>query len=319
MKRALITGGTGFVGANLANRLVQDGCEVFLLLRPEANRWRLSDLSGHVTQVEADLRDREAVEARVAAIKPDWAFHLGVYGAYPGEADLEQMVHTNILGTINLVQACVKSGTEALVNAGSSSEYGFKSMPPSETDLLEPNSHYAWTKAAATHYCRQVATQCDVRLTTLRLYSVYGPYEEPGRLIPTLVARGLTGHLPPLVSPDIVRDFVYVDDVVSAFVLAAQSRTEEPGQVYNVGTGVQTTLKEAVDIAVRCMNISDTPVWGTMAERQWDSTTWVSDSSKIQAELGWRPRFTFEKGFALTAQWLRDRPELHERYGATGV
>jgi len=319
MKRTLVTGGTGFVGANLASRLVKEGHEVFLLLRPEANRWRLRALPEHVTLLEADLRDREAVEARVEAIQPDWAFHLGVYGAYPGETDLERMVHTNILGTINLVRACVKSGTEALVHAGSSSEYGFKSVPPSETDLLEPNSHYAWTKAAATHYCRQVATKCDVRLTTLRLYSVYGPYEEPGRLIPTLVSRGLTGHLPPLVSPDIARDFVYVDDVVSAFVLAAQSRTEEPGQVYNVGTGVQTTLKEVVDIAVRCLNISDAPVWGTMAERQWDSTTWVSDSSKIQAELGWRPRITLEQGFALTADWLRDRPELHERYGAIDV
>jgi nucleoside-diphosphate-sugar epimerase len=230
---------------------------------------------------------------------------------------VDQMVRTNITGTINLVTACLRAGTEALVSAGSSSEYGVKRLPPSEEDLLVPNSHYAWTKAAATHFCRYMATQSEVHLPVLRLYSVYGPYEEPGRLIPTMVARGLRGHLPPLVSPEIARDFVYVDDVVSAFILAAQIRTDERGPVYNVGTGTETTLREVVDIALRCMSISDLPLWGAMAARQWDSTTWVSDSSKICRELGWRPGFTFEEGFARVVDWLRSNPELHKRYDPT--
>jgi nucleoside-diphosphate-sugar epimerase len=257
-----------------------------------------------------DFTDEEVLTHVVGNIRPDWIFHLAAHGAYPSQTDLRQMVQTNIMGTINLVEACLRIGFEAFVNTGSSSEYGFKGYAPSETEWLEPNSHYAVTKASATLYCCYTAQSRGVHIPTLRLYSVYGPYEEPTRLMPTLILRGMNGELPPLVNPGIARDYVYVDDVVEAYLLAASRLTREPGAVYNVGTGVQTTLSEVVEVVWRVMGITAEPKWGSMPNRIWDTNVWVADNRKIQSELGWRPQHTFEQGFCQMVNWFRDNPAL---------
>jgi UDP-glucose 4-epimerase len=316
MKRALVTGGTGFVGANLVRRLLGQGHEVHLLVRQGSQDWRLDGIRDAVRLHATDLADAEGLAGLVAAIRPDWVFHLAAHGAYASQTDPRQMVATNVVGTANLVEACLRTGFEAFVNTGSSSEYGFKDHPPAETEWLEPNSHYAVTKAAATLYCRYTAQSRGVRLPTLRLYSVYGPYEEPTRLLPTVVLRGLAGELPPLVDPDVARDFVYTEDVCAAYLLAATRDDQEPGAVYNVGTSVQTTLREVVEVARRVLDIGAVPNWGSMPNRRWDTSTWVADSRKLCRELGWEPRYTFEQGFRALADWFRERPDLAQWYRA---
>jgi nucleoside-diphosphate-sugar epimerase len=308
MRRVLITGGTGFVGANLARRLLGEH-EVHLLVRPGFTSWRLDGIRAHVRLHEVDLEDAIRVGQAVAAIRPEWVFHLAAYGAYPRQADMLRMVQTNIVGTINLLDACCRAGFAAFVNTGSSSEYGFKDHAPAETEWLEPNSPYAMTKASATLYCRLTAQRQGLRIATLRLYSVYGPYEEPDRLVPALVMRGLEGRLPPLVAPDVARDYVYVDDVCEAYLLAAQRPAPDPGSVYNVGTGVQTPLRQVVDVARRVLPIAVEPEWGSMPPRIWDTAVWVSDSRRIGAELGWQPRVELEAGLRATLDWFQAEPE----------
>jgi dolichol-phosphate mannosyltransferase len=126
--------------------------------------------------------------------------------------------------------------------------------------------------------------------------------------VPKLIMHGLRGELPPLADPDVARDFVYVEDVVEAYLLAATVRTSEWGLIYNVGTGVQTTLREAVAVAREAMHIAAEPVWNAMPNRQWDANVWVSDSRKIRAQLGWQPRHTFAEGFRLMLDWFRQGP-----------
>lgn len=310
MKRVIMTGATGFVGANLARRLLQKGDELHLFARRGYHSWRIQDMCADVQIHEISLGNLETLSKLVNTIHPDWIFHLAVYGAYSSQTDIHQMTQTNIVGTMNLVEACVKTGFEAFVNTGSSSEYGYKDHAPSETEWLEPNSHYAVTKASATLFCRYTGQSQNVHIPTLRLYSVYGPYEEPTRLMPTLIQKGLRGELPPLVNPVIVRDYVYVEDVVDAYLLAATHPHQEPGVVYNVGTGTQTSLREVVAVARRVMSIPVEPAWGTMPNRQWDTTVWVADSRKIQTELGWQPRYTFKQGFRVMVDWFRDNPVI---------
>lgn len=314
MKRVILTGATGFVGANLARRLLHDGHEIHLLVRPGYTRWRIEVIRSDVCLHEVDLGDAQTLVRVVDNIRPDWVFHLAAYGGHSSQADLRQMVQTNITGTINLVETCLDSGFEAFVNTGSSSEYGLKNHPPSEKEWLEPNSHYALTKAYATLFCRYTSLSQKCCLPTLRLYSVYGPYEEPTRLMPTLVLRGLKGELPPLVKPDAAHDFIYIEDVVEAYLLAATRPKQELGRIYNVGTGVQTSLREVVDIARQVMGLSVEPKWSTMSSRQWDSSIWVADNRKIRGELGWQPRHTFERGFQLLTNWFRENPPIQILY-----
>ncbi len=305
MKRVLVTGGTGFVGASLARRLLADGCEVHLAVRPNYSPWRIEAIRDSLHFHEAALHDAQAVRTMVERARPDWVFHLAVHGAYSWQRDMAEMTRTNFDGIVNLVDACASSGVEALVNAGSSSEYGAKDHAPQESEALEPNSCYAITKAAATHYCRFAAQERDMHLPTLRLYSVFGPYEDPNRLIPALIKAGAAGSLPPLANPAIARDFVYVDDVVEAFILAAKTKTSERGPIYNVGTGVESKLRDVVETARRVMDIRCEPEWGSMPDRAWDTTVWRSDNRKIRERLGWAPAFDFEAGLRRMLEWHR--------------
>jgi UDP-glucose 4-epimerase len=307
MKRVLVTGATGFVGANLARRLLRDGHEAHLLVRPKHAAWRIEEIRSDVRLHLLDLSDAQAVSKTIGEIKPEWIFHLAAHGAYSWQTDIAQIFQTNLIGTIHLVEACLKTGFESFIHAGSSSEYGFKDHAPVETEGLEPNSHYAVAKASATLYCRYTAQTRQANLTTLRLYSAYGPFEEEKRLMPTLIRHGLRGAWPPLANPDTARDYVYVEDVCDACLLAAGTAPREFGAVFNLGTGKQTTLREVTEIARGVLGIKAEPQWGTMPARTWDTSIWRADSRKIQAELGWRPRHSFEDGFSKMVAWQRNR------------
>lgn len=316
-KRVILTGASGFIGANLARRLLRDGHELHLLLRPAEARWRLDAIADHVHLHEVALQERERLDAIVRDIDPNWVFHLATYGAYSSQRDVQTIVSTNYNGTVNLVEACLETGFDAFVSAGSSSEYGYKDHAPLESELPEPNSHYAATKAAATLYCRFVANSRQRRLATLRLYSVFGPWEEPTRLLPTLLMCALRGELPPLVSPNIARDYVYIDDAVEAFILAAKTVVDDPGPVFNVGTGAQTTLSELVETVREEFGISAEPQWGSMPDRHWDTDVWVADPTEIRASIGWKPTFELEDALRDFADWLTADPAVRRFYETT--
>jgi dolichol-phosphate mannosyltransferase len=315
--RALVTGAAGFVGANLARALRDQGHDVVAWHRPGGEPWRLEPLTDDVEVVEVDVTDADALERGVDWARPDWVFHLAAHGAYSWQQDAERIMEVNLASTVRLLDACARRDVAAFVHAGSSSEYGFKDHAPSEDELPEPNSDYAVMKAAATLHCRSIAQRLDVHAVTLRLYSIYGPWEEPGRLMPTLVVRGLEHRLPPLVDPDTARDFVTTADLVRAFVLAAERSDLPRGTVLNIGSGVQTTLRDVVEVAREELDIEDGPEWGSEPPRSWDTTAWVSDPRRAQELLGWRAGDDLRSGFRVLVDWMRDHPELWQRYGVS--
>lgn len=297
----LITGGTGFVGANLARRFLHEGAAVHLLVRPESRDWRLLDVRDALHWHAAPLHDPDAVRQILRTIRPDAVYHLAVHGAYSTQRDLATMTQTNLLGTQALLDASRAADVELFVNTGSSSEYGFQDHPPAEDEPPAPNSHYAITKLAATHLCQLAAHDAPFPIPTLRLYSVYGAYEEPSRLMPTLIAHARRSTLPPLVNPEIERDFVHVEDVVDAYLAVTREadRLKEPGRVFNVCSGRGVKLRELVACVRRLFGIAEEPGWGSMPDRAWDATTWVGNPERIQAELGWQARRTLEEGLRI--------------------
>jgi dolichol-phosphate mannosyltransferase len=296
MKRVLITGAAGFVGANLARRLLHDGHSVCLVIKPDSHTWRIDSIKNDCQISKISLIDFEAVNNQIVSYRPEWIFHLAVHGAYSWQNNWQEMISVNINGTMNVVEAALKVGFEALINTGSSSEYGFKDHAPLEDEPVEPNSYYAVTKVAATNYCRFIAHDRHVNISTLRLYSAYGPYEDPNRLMPTLIRQGMEGHLPPLVDPSIARDYIYIDDVVDAYIASAKNN-KEPGAIYNIGTGKQTNIAEIVDIARQTFDIKDEPKWGSMDNRMWDTNVWLANNEKAMKFLGWSPVYNIQSGF----------------------
>ena len=134
--------------------------------------------------------------------------------------------------------------------------------------------------------------------------------------MPRLITQALAGTLPSLVNPAIARDFVYVDDVTEAYIQAATQAGREPGAIYNVGTGVQTSLADLVDTVRRILCVSEEPRWGSMPERLWDTAVWVANNRKIDLVLDWRPKTDLVEGIRAFANWLMADAARTEFYRA---
>ena len=306
-RRFLVTGAAGFVGAVLCRRLLREGGEVHVILKPSSPTWRLDDVRTDLRIHAGDLRDEAGTAALLAAVRPEVVYHLATHGAYPFQTDADGIIQANILGTWNLLKALSPLDYQVFVNTGSSSEYGFKQFAMRENDLLEPNSYYSVAKCAQTLLCQHVARQENRAITTFRLFSTYGPFEEPSRLVPTLVRRCLAGEDLSRVAPDTARDFVYVDDVVDAY-LRIDALAKLQGEILNIGTGVQRTVREVVELVLRHTGSSVRCGWGEMPSRIWDTSTWVADCTKARRLLGWDPVTSLSDGLAQTVAWARARP-----------
>ena len=304
--RFLVTGAAGFIGASLVRRLLERGADVSLLLQDKTDAWRLAEVLPRVRVVKGDVADRDAAGRAVAEAKPDAVYHLAAHGAYESQKDADRILRTNLMGTWAMLDACAGSPCRLFVHAGSSSEYGFKKEPMRESDLLQPNSVYAVGKAAATHLCSYLATKSAFAIVTCRLFSVYGPWEEPTRLVPTILRRCQRNEPLQMVPRETARDLVFVDDVLDAFLrwdaLAALN-----GEVLNLGTGRQTTMGEFVDAALELTGSTSEVRWGAMAPRIWDSFTWVADASKARQKLGWTAAHPLRDGLRRTLEWSRAR------------
>jgi nucleoside-diphosphate-sugar epimerase len=307
----VVTGASGFVGNALVRRLLAEGREVHVLLRASAKTWRMRDLAGRVTVHSADLLDAPAVADALRKAKPAVVMHLAAYGAYESQAEPRRILETNILGTLALLEAARAAGVGLFVNAGSSSEYGYKSEPMRETDRLEPNSVYAVGKAAAAHLVALPAMRGDMAAVTMRLFSVYGPWEEPTRLIPTVIRKARAGLPLEMVPPETARDFVFVDDVLDAMT-AFDRLSACRGEVLNIGSGVQSTMREVVEAVQRAVGTRSEIRWGAFPARKWDTARWQADPSRAAEVLGWRARTPLADGMARMAAWMA---EVGDGYG----
>lgn len=276
------------------------------MVRPGSDLWRLEELAGEGRCFLADLRDADAVRRAVRDARPDVVFHLAAHGGYPFQRDARRILETNVLGTYNLLRACEDSPCRLLVHAGSSSEYGAKSAPMKEDDRLEPNSYYAVGKAAATHLCSYEAGRVSFAVATLRLFSVYGPYEEPSRLIPTVIRKALRGEPLELVPPETPRDFVYIDDVLDAF-LCLDRLASCRGDVINIASGIQSTVRDVVNEVLELTQSRSEVRWSALAPREWDVACWVGSPARASKLLGWHARHSLRDGLRKTVEWFRYR------------
>ncbi len=240
---------------------------------------------------------------------------MAAYGNYSYESDPINIIKTNLIGTANLIWSLNSINYECFINTGSSSEYGFKSKPMKESDLLEPNSFYAALKASSTYFCQVVARSFNKPIITLRPFSVYGPYEEPKRFVPTVINNILSNKPIQLTAKKAHRDFIYIDDVINCYIKATkQIKQKIYGEAFNVGTGVQYSN----DDIVRFITIIDGKkiiiVKGGYKNRSWDSDFWVSDISKSRNLLNWQPQYTLQMGLKKTYNWFKKNNEYRKIY-----
>ncbi|HWV30553.1 MAG TPA: NAD-dependent epimerase/dehydratase family protein [Dyadobacter sp.] len=298
-----VFGASGFIGANLFNDIFKIRQDCYAVTHDATKAWRLKLLNVPFENIiHCDILSDNSIKEVFEKYKPQTIFNLAAYGAYSKQSNVNLTYETNVLGTVNILQNCTKD--MVYIHAGSSSEYGFNCTSPKETDRVEPNSHYAVSKVSAAYLLEYYAKVAGLKTLNLRLYSIYGYWEEPDRLIPRLIENARKKNLPSLVSPDISRDFVFVEDCVEAFLDAAlKIDDEKSGRSYNIATGRKTTMGDLVDVTRKAFSIAKEPEWGSMSNRKWDLAEWFGDPSAFENDFGWKARTSLEDGLIRYSQW----------------
>lgn len=286
-KKIFLTGASWFIGSNILRKLIELWAQdVHILLRKDSSTSRIKDLLDKVKIHTFSLEDRDETLENIRAIRPNIIFHLAAAGAAVWRApfNIDELVYMNTLGMIHLVDASIESWCECFINTGSSSEYGKKDEPMSEQDILEPNNIYGLSKSFSTQYATFIGKIKKFPIVTFRLFSVYGPYEESSRLIPTLINSYLNSVNPGLSSPNSVRDFIYIDDVVDSF-LQADKAVVYPGEIFNIGTWIQSSIQEVVSTIKTLLNSEINPIFGKQRMNQVEPTSWVANNNKMKTIL----------------------------------
>jgi nucleoside-diphosphate-sugar epimerase len=311
-RKLLITGSTGFVGANLVRRFLKIGAEVYIITRKTSDKWRIKNVLKDVNEYCVDLLDYKKLESIILDIRPEIIFHTAIYGGYPFQKDIKRIIESNFIGTVNLVNACKKVDFELFVNTGSSSEYGIKSKSMTEEDILEPVNGYGVSKAAATLYCQAIARREKIPVVTLRFFSPYGYYEEATRLIPSVIISCLRGRNPEVSSPNSVRDFIFIEDVIDAYMDVIKT-SDIGSKIFNIGYGEQHSVREVVNMIVELTGNNVRPEWGSVPKRAIEPNVWQADITKAKDVFKWEPKYSLEKGLAKTVKWFMENMNLDDK------
>ena len=300
---ALVTGAGGFIGSHLVERLVAEGVEVRALVRYNSRNDRglldllPVDVMSEVEVFWGDLRDPNVVRKAVCGIHG--VFHLGALISIPYSYHTpDAYVATNVGGTLNLLQACLDESVDFFVHTSTSEVYGTaQRVPMDEAHPLHAQSPYAATKIAADQLAQSFYLSFGLPVATIRPFNAFGPRQSTRAVIPTIVDQAIGGGVIRMGALDPVRDFTYVEDVVSAFVLMAREKGGI-GEVVNVGSGTGITIKEVVSLVLRLTGRNAAVEEEDLRLRPDSSEVMrlVCDNGKARSILGWAPTHTLEEG-----------------------
>src|SRR5271154_6738191 len=319
--RTLVTGAAGFIGSTLVDRLLEGGHQVtgvdnLSAGSPAANLKSAHQHNGpsRFTLVAADVRHPELSDI-VAGSNPDVVFHLAA------QVDVRRSVDdplfdasNNVLGTITLLEASRRARVPRIIYATSGgARYGAPAtLPATEDTPVDPLSPYAAAKVAGELYMRAYAAMYGLAPICLALAKVYGPRQyphgEPG--VVTVFGSAMICGRPTTIYGDgsATRDYVYVDDVVAAFLCAADAPVETVG-TFNIGTGVQTTVSELHQLIAAAVGVSRLP--DHAEARTGEVHASALDPTRAGRVLGWKPATVLTEGIKRTVEWLRALLDPH--------
>lgn len=300
--KLLVTGASGFVGAKVAELALTAGHEVAALVRPNGPSRRLAPLAGRYLPLAVDLRERRSLFAAVASFRPEAIIHIAWAGVANSARNDSSQFSENIDAACALVEAGAAAGCKAFIGTGSQGEYGAGSTMR-EDALPQPTTMYGAAKVAALYLTRQLVQQAGMRHAWLRLFSTYGPDDNPGWLIPSLISQMLDGQRPQTTLGTQKWDWLHVDDVARGLIAAAVTPTAEG--IFNLGSGAPVQVRRAVELIRDAAAPGMELVFGEIPFRSDQVMHMEADISRLKAATGWEPQVPFESGIADTVNWYR--------------
>ena len=290
------------IGANLVPRLVTDGFHVGVLTRAAAPAPGLAGVANRIQYLMADLLDREAVRRAVEEFDPEGVVHLASTVFNPPPTNDAHM-HVNVVGLTNLLDALSSRNGLRIVHAGSAAQYG-SGNGLRETAPERPATWLGFSKSCASFVLHGVGRMHGFETVELRLFTPFGPWEAPRRLIPHTVLSVLRGETVKLSDGRPERDFVYIDDVVEAFI-SALTRPLPPGTVLNIASGVGRSVASVAHRILELMSGDVQVQFGTQTVRPDEIWKMTADISRAADVLNWQPKVEFDDGLGRTINWFR--------------
>jgi nucleoside-diphosphate-sugar epimerase len=310
MARYLITGIAGFIGSNLAHALVARGDEVRGIDNfCHGRRSNLSGIQSKIDLREADITDERAIRSACASM--DYVLHQAALGSVPRSlADPIGSNHANVVGTLQVLQAAREQGVKRVVYASSSSAYGDTPTLPKLEDMpANPISPYAITKYAGELYAQSFSRLLNLQTVSLRYFNVFGPRQHPtsqyAAVIPKFICAMLNGTQPTIFGDGKQsRDFTFIDNVVSANLLACTAPAEQvSGRVFNIAAGRSFSLLELYSLLQELIKFNAPPLFSPA--RGGDVRDSLADTSRAQEALGYRTLVNFNDGLRRTLAWYQ--------------
>lgn len=319
-KKILVTGAGGFIGSHLVEALVRLGANVraFVRYNSRGDYGFLDALSKEIEdQIEVfvgDLKDPEALREPVAGC--NIVFHLGSLIAIPySYVNPMDFVQTNVLGTANLLNACLGANVEKIVHTSTSEVYGTAMYHPmDEKHPLQAQSPYAATKIAADKLAESYCRSFGLPVAIARPFNAYGPRQSPRAVIPTIILQALKGDKMMLGSLHPTRDFTYVEETVEGLIGVARS-PESIGEVINIGSGREISIGDLAQLILSMMGkkaeISRDDV--RVRPKKSEVERLICDNAKGRELLGWKPEMSLREGLGKTIDWFKARVGEYKR------
>jgi nucleoside-diphosphate-sugar epimerase len=301
-QRILVTGATGFIGARVAERLLERGHRLALLLRNPKDGDRASAIYGQCEIVVADLSDRAGYAQALRAFRPQVLVHAA-WGGVAGADRNDPRQIANISATADLLEEAIAAGAEHFVGFGSQAECGPQNRKLDERAPAEPTTLYGHSKLAACRVTEAICSLKSVRHVWLRVFSTYGPRDNPGWLIPSLIAKLDAGQVMELTACEQIWDFLYIDDAADAAVALVENPVA--AGIFNLGSGVGRPLREMVTLLRDIVRPGSELGFGLVPYRPDQVMHLEADIGRLKRLTGWEPKVDLRTGLKQTVEWFR--------------
>lgn len=302
--RILVLGGAGFLGARITRKLCQAGITPHQLFRSTKRMNRIEDMAQSCQIHLGDLTDLNSLKNIIDEVQPDVIFHAVGHGSHKGQNRRETLFAGNVIATHNLLMATESYPECRIIYSGTSLEQGMQNRPLLEEGVSDPVSLYGATKTAALVLVRQAARYEQRKITILNPFAIYGPGEPSARLIPTAIRAALEGKPLSLTEAGFVRDFVFVDDVADAYLMAA-SNDKVIGESIHIAGGKAVSNEAVVAVIEAELGCSIDKRTGSYPARKTDTSFWCADISKAKKLLDWQPDHSLQQGIKETVDWYK--------------
>jgi UDP-glucose 4-epimerase len=306
--RILLTGASGFVGSYVLRQFVESGTEVMAVVRRPGQAWRIAEQLPRVEVLECGLDDVPALERGIAAYRPTHVVHLAWSGVL-GKDRNDPTQHVNVFYTMRLLEISLKAGARHFIGLGSQAEYGPCQARIDENTPTSPTTMYGASKLAACILAARLCELSNARFAWLRLFSSYGPRDNPEWMIPYLALKLLHRERPAVTPAEQRWDYIYIEDAAAAIVACALS--ESAHGIFNLGSGSAPRLRDIIERVRDAVDPSLPVGFGEVAYRPDQVMHLEADIRRLTDATGWSPRVDISEGISRTVEWYRKHDAAH--------